>query len=142
MKILFLNGPNLNLLGKRKTEIYGTQSFDSFFQSLKEKYQQHELFAIQSNHEGALIDALHKYGFEQDFGIIFNPGGYSHTSIALRDAVEAIETPVIEVHISDIHNRESFRAFSYLTDVCQDHIIGEGLVGYERAIGLLQSLHD
>jgi 3-dehydroquinate dehydratase-2 len=133
MKILILNGPNLNLLGKRQPEIYGSQSFEEYFDLLERKYDEHQLYYYQSNHEGALIDKLHQVGFLWD-GIIFNPGGYTHTSVALRDAVAAIETPVVEVHISNIYEREEFRHHSYLKDVCVKSIVGKGLDGYAEGV--------
>ncbi len=135
MKILILNGPNLNLLGKREPEIYGAQSFEEYFAELKTRFQDRSLEYFQSNHEGALIDKLHEVGFDYD-GIVFNPGGYTHTSIAIRDAISAITTPVFEVHISNIAEREDFRQKSYVSDVCVGSINGMGLEGY--AIGIEQ----
>jgi len=134
-KILILNGPNLNLLGKRQPEIYGSQSFENYFDILEKKYKQQEvaLYYFQSNHEGTLIDKLHEVGFIWD-GIIFNAGGYTHTSIALADAVAAISTPVVEVHISNIYEREEFRHHSFLKNVCVKSIVGKGLKGYEEAL--------
>ena len=117
MKILILNGPNLNLLGKREPEIYGTQTFEEFFEELKSKFSSIDLEYYQSNHEGNLLDKLHEVGFSHD-GIVFNPGAYTHTSIALRDAVAGITTPVFEVHISNLAEREGFRQISYVKDVC------------------------
>ncbi len=133
MKITIINGPNLNLLGKREQSIYGSQDFESFFNELKEEFSGIELSYFQSNHEGALIDKIHAIGFHED-GIILNAGGYTHTSIALTDAVAAVTTPVMEVHISNIHERESFRHHSYLTTNCVGMIMGEGLNGYRKAI--------
>jgi 3-dehydroquinate dehydratase-2 len=137
-KILILNGPNLNLLGKRQPEIYGSQTFEEYFSLLEKKYEQEDivLYYFQSNHEGTLIDKLHEVGFLWD-GIIFNAGGYTHTSIALADAVAAIATPVVEVHISNIYEREEFRHHSFLKNVCVESIVGKGLIGYEEAIQLL-----
>lgn len=132
--IHIINGPNLNLLGKREPELYGSTSFEEYLEELKKKYPDVELKYFQSNHEGAIIDYLHQFGFSADTGIILNAGGLSHTSISLRDAVSSIDVPVIEVHISDIHKRESFRQHSYLTDVCVTHFIGLGLKGYDWAI--------
>ncbi len=134
-KILILNGPNLNLLGKRQPEIYGSQSFEDYFDSLEKKYENEDLqlYYFQSNHEGTLIDKLHEVGFLWD-GIIFNAGGYTHTSIALADAVSAISTPVLEVHISNIYEREEFRHHSFLKNVCVESIVGKGLQGYEEAL--------
>lgn len=137
-KILILNGPNLNLLGKRQPEIYGSQTFEKYFSLLEKKYEQEDivLYYFQSNHEGTLIDKLHEVGFLWD-GIIFNAGGYTHTSIALADAVAAIATPVVEVHISNIYEREEFRHHSFLKNVCVESIVGKGLKGYDEAIQLL-----
>jgi len=131
--IIIINGPNLNLLGKRQTEIYGNQSFEDYFKELEDKFPTTNLFYTQSNHEGVLIDQLHKYGFHFD-GIILNAGGYTHTSIALMDAVSSIKTPVVEVHISNIHEREEFRHHSYIEKVSVKSIIGKGLEGYALAI--------
>ena len=133
MQILILNGPNLNLLGKREPEIYGAETFEDYFQHLQVKFPDHDLSYFQSNHEGALIDKIHEVGFDFD-GIVFNAGGYTHTSIALADAVKGVTTPVIEVHISNIFEREEFRHHSYLTPVCQAHYMGHGLDGYRMAI--------
>jgi len=138
MKILILNGPNLNLLGTRQPEIYGNQSFEEYFNILEKKYAEHQLYYTQNNHEGVLIDKLHQVGFQWD-GVVFNAGGYTHTSIALADAVAAIETPVVEVHISNIYEREEFRRHSYLKEVCIESIVGKGLQGYDEAIELLLS---
>ena len=134
-KILILNGPNLNLLGKRQPEIYGSLTFEEYFEKLKEKFADEslQLTYFQSNHEGFLIDKLHEVGFSWD-GVIFNAGGYTHTSVALADAVAAINTSVIEVHISNIYEREEFRHHSYLTKVCVGSIVGKGLIGYEEAL--------
>jgi 3-dehydroquinate dehydratase-2 len=137
-RILILNGPNLNLLGKREPEIYGTQTFEQYFEILKEKFVEIELTYFQSNHEGALIDKIHEVGFDID-GIVFNAGGFTHTSIALADAVSGVTTPVIEVHISDIMERESFRHHSYLKAVCEAHFIGKGLDGYRMGVDHLLS---
>jgi len=132
--IIIINGPNLNLLGKRQPEIYGSQSFDEYFIELTKIFaDKANLSYYQSNHEGALIDKLHETGFGID-GIILNAGGYTHTSIALADAVSSIDSPVVEVHISDISKREPFRQHSYLTKVCKYHVIGKGLPGYEIAV--------
>ena len=133
MKILILNGPNLNLLGKREPEIYGSQSFEAFFEDLQKRFSDCELEYFQSNHEGALIDKLHEVGFSYG-GIVFNPGGYTHTSIALRDAIAGIDSPVFEVHISNLAKREDFRQISYVKDVCVGSISGMGLEGYSIAI--------
>jgi 3-dehydroquinate dehydratase-2 len=132
-KILILNGPNLNLLGKREPGIYGNQSFEDYFETLKNLFPNIELHYFQSNHEGALIDKIHEVGFTFD-GIVINAGGFTHTSIALADALSAVTTPAVEVHISNIHARESFRHHSYLTSRCKGMICGLGLGGYEHAV--------
>jgi len=131
------NGPNLNLLGLREPEIYGTVSFEDYLPHLRETFPGIDLHYLQSNHEGVLIDYLHQYGFAADTGFVLNAGGLSHTSIALRDAVAAIPAPVAEVHISDIASREPFRRHSYLTEVCALHVSGKGLPGYAEAIAFL-----
>lgn len=134
MEILILNGPNLNLLGKREPHVYGNTSFDAYLEKLQDKYKnQIELTYFQSNSEGALIDKIHEVGFSY-IGIVFNAGAYTHTSIALHDAIKAIQTPVIEVHISNIHMREEFRHRSMIAPACKGSIIGLGLTGYELAI--------
>ncbi|KAA0991580.1 type II 3-dehydroquinate dehydratase [Dyadobacter aurulentus] len=132
-KILILNGPNLNLLGKREPTVYGNQSFEDYFSTLKNAFPEIELHYFQSNHEGALIDKIHEAGFTFD-GIIINAGGLTHTSIALADALSAVTTPALEVHISNIHAREAFRHHSYLTSRCKGMICGLGLKGYELAV--------
>lgn len=136
MKILILNGPNLNRLGTRKPDIYGTQTMAQILLAIQRQWPEVFFTYVQSNHEGDLIDAI------QDFdgdGIILNAGGYTHTSVALRDAVEDCEVPVVEVHISDIRQREPFRQQSLLTDVCAHSIIGHGTKGYEEAVQYLVS---
>ena len=133
MKIIIINGPNLNLLGKRQPEIYGSQTFEEYFDFLKNKFQNIQLEYFQSNHEGYLIDKIHEVGFTWD-GIVMNAGALTHTSIAIMDAVAAIETPVVEVHISNIYERETFRHHSYLEKVCVENIVGKGMKGYEMAI--------
>ena len=133
MDISIINGPNLNLIGIRETSIYGDQSMDEMYGDLVERFPDIDLHYYQSNHEGALIDKLHEIGFSSD-GIILNAGGYTHTSIALADAVKAITTPVIELHISDIYEREKYRHHSYLKETCIHHIIGKGVGGYEEAV--------
>lgn len=136
MQILILNGPNLNLLGKREPEIYGHETFEDYFEHLKVKFPSVGLEYFQSNHEGALIDKIHEVGFEYD-GIVFNAGAYTHTSIALADAIKGVATPVVEVHISNVMEREKFRHHSYLTPVCVAHYIGLGLDGYKEGIKYL-----
>jgi 3-dehydroquinate dehydratase-2 len=133
MKILILNGPNLNLLGKREPEIYGYQSFEDYYQELSKKHPQLQLSYFQNNCEGAIINKLHEVGFEYD-GIILNAGAYTHTSVAIADAIKGITTPVIEVHISNIHAREAFRKHSYIAPVCIGSIAGFGLQSYELAL--------
>ena len=133
MKIAIINGPNLNLLGKRETDIYGNRSFETFFEELKQKYPHVHFSYYQSNVEGELINELQRTGFEVD-GIIFNPGGYTHTSVAIGDAVAAIKTPVVEVHISNVHAREDFRKHSFVSGKAAGSIFGLGLKGYELAI--------
>jgi len=135
--IIIINGPNLNLLGKRQPEIYGNQSFETFFEELVNSYKENATLSYyQSNHEGALIDKIQEVGFGVD-GIILNAGGYTHTSIAIRDCISAISSPVIEVHISNIKEREAFRHFSYLEEVAHSSIIGKGLKGYKDAINTI-----
>jgi 3-dehydroquinate dehydratase II len=133
MHLTLLNGPNLNLLGIRETDIYGKQSFDDFFQTLQSRFPQIRLQYFQSNHEGGLIDKIHEIGFSED-GIILNAGAYTHTSIALADAIAAVKTPVLEVHISNVHARESFRHQSFISKNCVGSIVGLGLDGYRLAI--------
>ena len=133
MKILILNGPNLNLLGVRQTEIYGKQDFRSYFDNLKASYHDIDLEYYQSNVEGEIINKLHEVGFSYD-GIILNAGGYTHTSVSIRDAIAAISTPVLEVHISNIYAREEFRHTSLISQVCVGTIAGLGLQGYKLAI--------
>lgn len=139
VNIHIINGPNLNLLGLRSPEIYGQQSFADYLQELLTKYTSDELSLHyhQSNHEGQLIDWIHEFGFTSQTGIVINAGGYTHTSIALRDAIDAVKTPCIEVHISNIYAREEFRLTNYLKDVCFDSIVGKGLVGYALGIDRL-----
>lgn len=133
MRILILNGPNLNLLGKREPDIYGSTSFDQYFAALKAQFPAHELTYFQSNHEGELIDKLQEVGFSYN-GIVLNAGAYTHTSVALGDAIAAIQTPVIEVHISNVHQREAFRHHSYLSAHCAGVIVGLGLQGYALGV--------
>jgi 3-dehydroquinate dehydratase II len=132
-KIIIINGPNLNLLGKREPTIYGNQTFEQYFEELKSNYSEIDLHYFQSNHEGAIIDKIHEIGFDYD-GIIINAGAYTHTSIAIADALSAIKTPAVEVHISNIHAREAFRHHSFLTSRCKGMICGLGLKGYELAL--------
>lgn len=133
MKIIIINGPNLNLVGTREPDIYGRETFESYFERLQIEFPTITLHYFQSNHEGYIIDKLHEVGFSYD-GIILNAGGLSHTSIAIADAIAAIRTPVVEVHISNVFEREAFRHHSYLSANCVGCIIGFGLRGYELAI--------
>ncbi len=137
-KVLIVNGPNLNLLGKRESHIYGERDFESYFKDLQTLFPTLSLEYFQSNVEGFLIDKLHEVGFQYD-GIILNAGGYSHTSVALRDAIKAIHTPVVEVHISNIYSRERFRHHSMLSAVCSGVICGLGLEGYAAAVNFFQN---
>jgi 3-dehydroquinate dehydratase-2 len=130
-KFLIINGPNLNLLGQRQTQIYGETSFDDFLLEMRSEFQEVEINFLQSNYEGEIIDAIQK---SQHAGIVLNAGGYSHTSVAIRDAIAAVNTPVIEVHISNISARETFRHESVLSPVCQGVIFGFGLKGYRLAL--------
>lgn len=133
MKIIIINGPNLNLLGKREPEIYGNQSFEDYFETLKSKFPQMELHYFQSNIEGELITKIQEVGFSYD-GIVLNAAAYTHTSIGIGDAVKAIETPVIEVHISNTFSRESFRHQSFISPNAKGVIIGFGLISYDLAL--------
>ncbi len=133
MQILILNGPNLNLLGRREPGIYGTRSFDDYLPELVEAFPQFELEYFQSNHEGVLIDKLHEVGFSYH-GIVLNAGGFTHTSVALADAVAAIGTPVVEVHLSNLHAREEFRQRSLLGKNCVGSISGFKLDSYKLAL--------
>lgn len=133
MRVLIINGPNLNLLGQREKSIYGNESFEAYYERLQVRFSNIELEYYQSNSEGGLIDKLHETGFSYD-AIILNAGGYTHTSVALADAIAAINTPVIEVHISNIAKREAFRHHSYIAPVCKGSIIGFGLDSYRLAI--------
>lgn len=133
MKIAIINGPNLNLLGRRETDIYGNESFESFLKQLSNKFNDVEFNYFQSNVEGELINEIQRVGFDHN-GIILNPGGYTHTSVAIGDAVAAIKTPVIEVHISNIFGREEFRKISHVSGKAAGVITGLGLVGYELAV--------
>lgn len=132
-KILILNGPNLNLLGTREQDIYGNQTFESYFKNLKTQFESVNLNYFQSNVEGELINKLHEVGFDYD-GIIFNAGGYTHTSVAIADAVASINTPVIEVHISNVYAREEYRHTSLMAKNCKGIITGFGLSSYRMAL--------
>jgi 3-dehydroquinate dehydratase-2 len=139
MKISIINGPNLNLLGKRETDIYGNMSFEQFLDALKKKFPQVEFSYYQSNIEGELINELQKVGYHYD-GIVLNPAGYTHTSVSIGDAIAAIKTPVIEVHISNVHAREDFRKLSHVSGKAAGSIFGLGLKGYELAVEYLLAL--
>lgn len=133
MKLIIINGPNLNLLGKREPEIYGSETFEDFFKALQQKFKNIELSYFQSNIEGEIIDKLHEVGFDYD-GIILNAAAYTHTSVGIGDAVKGINTPVIELHISNVHAREEFRQHSYIAAGAKGVLFGFGLKGYELAI--------
>lgn len=133
MKIAIINGPNLNLLGKRETDIYGNMPFEKFLDQLRKKYPQVDFDYFQSNVEGEIINELQRVGYSYD-GIILNPAGYTHTSVAIGDAIAAIKTPVIEVHISNVHAREDFRKLSHVSGKSAGSIFGLGLKGYELAL--------
>jgi 3-dehydroquinate dehydratase II len=138
MKIAIINGPNLNLLGKRETDIYGNMPFEAFYNDLQAKFPHIHFSYFQSNIEGHLINELQRVGFDHD-GIILNPGGYTHTSVAIGDAIAAITTPVIEVHISNVHGREDFRKLSHVSGKAVGSIFGLGLKGYELALDWFMS---
>jgi len=133
MKVLIINGPNLNLLGKREPEIYGTHSFEDYFKELQNKFSAVDLYYFQSNIEGEIIDKLHEVGFNFD-GVILNAAAYTHTSVGIGDSVKAIQSPVIEVHISNVHAREEFRHHSYIAANARGVIAGFGLKSYDLAI--------
>ncbi|MDR1678621.1 MAG: type II 3-dehydroquinate dehydratase [Prevotellaceae bacterium] len=136
MNILIINGPNLNLLGQREPEIYGNTGFESYLNELQNRFSKHRLEYFQSNHEGAIIDKLHEAGFTAD-GIVLNAGAYTHSSVAIADAIKSITAPVIEVHISNVFAREAFRHHSFLSPVCKGVICGFGLDSYRLAIEAL-----
>lgn len=136
MKISIINGPNLNLLGKREPGIYGNLSFEDYFQQLQQQFPEISFTYFQSNVEGELINELQRAGFESD-GIVMNPGGYTHTSVAIGDAIAAIKAPVVEVHISNVHAREEFRKISHVSAKAKGSIIGLGMKGYELAVRAL-----
>lgn len=138
MKILIINGPNLNLLGKREPDVYGSQSFEDYFEELKQQFPYISLAYYQSNIEGEIINKLHEVGFAYD-GVLLNAGGYTHTSVAISDAIAAIKTPVVEVHISNIYKREEFRHKSIISQSCAGMISGLGLTGYQ--LGILYFIH-
>ena len=133
MKIQIINGPNLNLLGKREPGIYGSEGFESFFETLKSTFPEVELSYYQSNVEGEIINKLHEIGFSFD-GVVMNAGAYTHTSVAIADAIAGIKTPVVEVHISNVYSREQFRHHSMMAKNCKGIITGFGLKSYELAV--------
>ena len=137
-KILVLNGPNLNLLGKREPHIYGSQTFEEYLVILRDAHPSVLIEYFQSNHEGNLVDKIHEVGFDADYlGVVFNAGAYTHTSIALHDAIAGVKTPVVEVHISNVHARESFRHHSYISPKAAGIIVGCGIMGYDLAVQFL-----
>jgi 3-dehydroquinate dehydratase II len=138
-QIVIINGPNLNLLGKRQPEIYGSLTFEEYFESLVRIYPTISLHYFQSNHEGAIIDMIHEIGFRYD-GIVINAGAYTHTSIAIMDAILGVTTPTVEVHISNIYEREDFRHTNYISKAAIKSIIGQGLDGYKQAIDYIVTL--
>lgn len=139
MKIQIINGPNLNLLGKREPEVYGSQTFDDYLNTLKKRFPGIDLHYYQSNVEGEIINKIHETGFSFK-GIILNAGAYTHTSIAIHDAIASIKTPIVEVHISNVYARESFRHVSLITSKCVGLITGFGMEGYAMAIQYFQTL--
>jgi 3-dehydroquinate dehydratase-2 len=141
MKIAIINGPNLNLLGKRETDIYGNMPFEKYLEKLKAKYPHIHFSYYQSNIEGELIDEIQRVGFDVD-GIVLNPAGYTHTSVAIGDAIAAIKSPLVEVHISNVHAREDFRKLSHVSGKSVGSIFGLGLKGYELAIEYLIDLAE
>jgi 3-dehydroquinate dehydratase-2 len=138
-KIQIINGPNLNLLGRREPGVYGSRSFDDYLEELRAKFPDVQLDYFQSNHEGDLIDCIHACGFEAD-GIVLNAGAYTHTSIALHDALRAVTAPAVEVHISNVHAREEFRHHSLISAACRGVICGFGLDSYRLAVEALINL--
>lgn len=136
MRIQIINGPNLNLLGKRETSVYGTQSFEEFFTGLKKRFPEAELHYYQSNVEGEIVNKIHEVGFSFD-GIIINAGAYTHTSVAIHDALGGIKTPAVEVHISNVYAREEFRHKSLITSKCAGMLTGFGMEGYALAVQFL-----
>ncbi|WP_022835696.1 type II 3-dehydroquinate dehydratase [Salisaeta longa] len=142
LSLLILNGPNLNLLGTREPDTYGTTTLGDLQAMLEAAFPDVRFRFVQSNHEGALIDALHAAHQEDYTGVVFNPGGYTHTSVALRDAIAAIQPPVIEVHLSNIHAREPFRQTSRTAGACRGQISGLGVAGYRLAVDALRRITD
>ena len=141
MKIQIINGPNINLLGKREPSVYGSRSFDDYLDELKKRYPEVDFYCFQSNVEGEMINKIHEVGFEFD-GIVLNAGAYTHTSIALQDAIRAVNSPVVEVHISNVHQREEFRHKSIISCACVGLICGFGLDSYRLAVEALLARHE
>ena len=141
MKIQIINGPNINLLGKREPSVYGSRSFDDYLDELKKRYPEVDFYCFQSNVEGEMINKIHEVGFEFD-GIVLNAGAYTHTSIALQDAIRAVNTPVVEVHISNVHQREEFRHKSMISCACVGVICGFGLDSYRLAVEALLARYE
>ena len=142
MKILILNGPNLNLLGRREPHIYGSQTFEYYLDILRRNTPSVSIEFMQSNHEGVLIDKLHEVGFDDSYtGVVLNAGALTHTSVAIGDAIGGIKIPVVEVHISNVHAREAFRHHSYISAKAAGIIVGMGLMGYKLAIEFLLTKH-
>lgn len=137
VQIIIINGPNLNLLGVRQPDVYGTRSFDDYFIELENTFPDYNLHYFQSNHEGDLIDKIHGVGYRYD-GIILNAGGFTHSSIAIADALRAITTPVVEVHLTNIYEREPFRHINFIRESALHSIVGKGLAGYREAIEYLR----
>lgn len=139
-RILIINGPNLNLLGRREPGIYGNCSMESYLETLRSRYPNHSIEYFQSNHEGEIIDKLHEVGFDNDMeGIVLNAGAYTHTSLAIADAISAIKVPVVEVHISNVHAREEVRHHSMISRVCRGVIAGFGMNSYRLGIDAILS---
>ena len=134
MRILIINGPNLNLLGKREPGIYGQDSFEGYLEKMRAAHPEVEISYYQSNHEGDIIDKIHEVGFGEVDGIVLNAGAYTHTSVAIHDAIKAVTTPVIEVHISNVHQREEFRHHSYISPAAKGIVVGFGLESYHLAL--------
>lgn len=141
MKVIIINGPNLNLLGVREKSIYGDQTFEKYLKKLKDNNQDITIEYFQSNHEGSIIDKIHETGFSYD-GIILNAGAYTHTSLAIADAIASVNTPVIEVHISNVYRREDFRKKSFISANCAGIIVGFGLSGYNLALNHLKEINS
>lgn len=137
--IAIINGPNLNLIGIRQPEIYGNIGFEEYIPQLQQEFKQYKILYFQSNHEGTIIDLLHTHGFAS-IGIILNAGAYTHTSIAIADAIASIACPVVEVHLSDIYNREEFRKTNFIKELCHTSFVGLGMEGYKLAIKHLAAL--